>query len=135
MKKSGIGIYFIALWFFVAFTFLIYPLTLQIASYRGAGLNLPFLLQGIWLVATIVLVAELVGLVVLHPLPRWLYVIVISIWSAVIVYKVQQEIAGQTLAVNHLLWSLLLLTVNIFSIVYLVRPGFRKMCDQQRGKG
>ena len=123
MKSNHFSIYLIALWFFVAFTFLIYPLYGHMATYRGAGEHLPFLIQGLWLLAAVVVIAELIGLLFLHPLARWLFVLVISVWSFVIGYNLQREVGTQTLSKYQVFWSLLFLGINIISVVYLLRSG------------
>jgi len=132
--RTRFGIYFVAFWFFVAVASLVYPLFDYMATYRSSGIHMPFLVQGIWILTVIVVVAELVGLVLLHPLSRWIYICVISLWTLVIVYILQKDFREQTVSTVQVIWSILFLLINISTLTYLMRPGIRRLWVRQNRK-
>jgi hypothetical protein len=135
-KKPGqLGVYLIAIWFFVAVAFLVYPVFDYTASFRSSGEHMPLMVQGIWVVTVLFLVAELLGLILLHPLSRLIYLVLISFWTLVIGYNLQKDVGEQTITAERIVWSVLFLLCNIASVVYLMQPRIRKLWTRKATGG
>ena len=127
--KRPFGIYLVAVWATISLLFASSALGRVAGEYRESGESMPQWLAYATLAVFAFIVWEVQGLLRLKRIQRWLCVAYFAYWTLAMswlaVRSLLQQPARPVATVS--VWAVLSVA-NIVSIIYLLRPAFRRFC-------
>ena len=132
MIKRPKSIYLVSFWTFIWLSLTLGPGTSLLKSYNEAGRPLPLLLQLLFGIGLVLIITIPISLILLKKTAVWIAIGIFAITSVFPIIKCIVIIPNPQLTFRFYIFCIVVLALNFICIWYLIRPRFRRICDQFR---